>query len=153
MSSLPVFFPVPVTDAVSGPYQPLYGVHISRMGRLHAHRVAKQGWVKSYSSYWLSSSNWLYSTSYTAMLHLLPSSTVIIMLTALLTLLTSYLPPSYGLAVHDFLSSLFYPPTLCKSELSSLLLVKSETLYLNLYFHLWTWTLTHLIEVSRHLQP
>ena len=86
------------------------------------------------------------------MLHLLLSSTVISMLLALLNLLTSYLPNSRGLAAHDYLLPLI--PILSTHlmheltnifNLSSLLLVNSGTLYLNLYFHLPT-TWTHLRE-------
>merc|ERR1712035_201397 len=85
-----------------------------------------------------------------AMLLLSLSSIVIFMVTALLNLLTASLPPSGGLAAPDFpltltpflsnfllqeLTSIFIP--------SSLLLVNSGILFLNLYFHLpMTYTLS-----------
>merc|ERR1712035_225227 len=67
------------------------------------------------------------------------------MVTAVLNLLTACLPPSNGLVAPDFLHNL--TPSLSNSlmpELTSifipsfLALVNSETLFLNLYFHLPT---------------
>merc|ERR1712035_70571 len=80
-----------------------------------------------------------------AMLLLFLSSIVIFMATALLNLLTACLPPSGGLAAPDFLLTL--TPFLSNSLMqeltsifipSSLSLVNSRTLFLNLYFHLPT---------------
>merc|ERR1712035_176745 len=67
------------------------------------------------------------------------------MVTALLNLLTACLPPSGGLAAPDFLLTLtpFLSNSLMQELtsifiLSSLSLVNSGTLFLNLYFHLPT---------------
>merc|ERR1711980_29761 len=78
-----------------------------------------------------------------AMLLLFLSSIVIFMVTALLNLLTACLPSSSGLAAPDFLLTL--TPFLSNSLMqeltsifipSSLSLVNSGSLFLNLYFHL-----------------
>merc|ERR1712035_124272 len=73
------------------------------------------------------------------------SFTIIFMVTALLNLQTACLPPSGGLAAPDFLLTLTHFLSYSLMQVltsifisSSLLLVNSGTLFLNLYFHLPT---------------
>ena len=77
------------------------------------------------------------------MLHLYLSSTAIFLLTALLNLLTAYLPPSRCLAAQDFLLLLILILSIyLMKELTSifnlynLTLVNSGTLFLCLFFQL-----------------
>ena len=85
-------------------------------------------------------------------LHLLLSSSIIFMLTALLNLLTACFLQSCGLVALNFLLTLILysvHPRYARANqylnFFSLLLVNSGTLYLNLYFYLPT-TETHLRE-------
>ena len=119
----------------------------------HAHRGTKQGWVKSFLSYCLPSSKWLSSTSYTRLQCCIYCYLLRYFHANCSSKLTSCMPPpSRSLAAQDFLLTLirilsihFMQELTSIFTLSSLLLVNSETLYLNLYFHHPT-TWTHLRE-------
>ena len=131
VSSSPVFLHLTVADSVQW---------------LHAHRVCYKVESKAFRliDYPLFT-DYLQPLHSTSKLHLLLSSTVIFMLTTLLNLLTACLPPFCSLAAHDFpltiipiLSTSLMQELTSIFNLSSLNLVNSETLYLNLYFHLPT---------------
>ena len=59
------FFPYQLLNLYRGLIHPCMEHASYIWGVLCAHRVAKLDWVKSFSSCWLPSSNWLSSTSYT----------------------------------------------------------------------------------------
>ena len=95
-----------------------YIIHISRMGQLHAHRFAKQGWVKNFSSYWLPSltdclqphtlrHNVASLAIFYCYFHANRSSE--------LASCMPLSPTASSYMIFYSLSSLFCPPTLCKS--------------------------------------
>ena len=139
------FLSLPVADSIQGSYPLIYGVRVLRMGdSTHTELLNKieSKAFRAIHSPPLTVFSFLYSAT---ILHLLLSSTVKFMLTALLNLLTACLPPSRGHAAYDFqqafipIMSIYLMQELTSIlNFSSLLMVNSGTLYLNLYFHLAT---------------